>query len=89
VAGVRGPLGKGAPVGFTKQSLERCFWGVRQEGFKDHPFGGCLAHRDVVALGATAPHRSVGKGVQEMHLLQIEHHISVEQVAQTDMEEHL
>jgi len=53
----------------------------------DHPYGGCIAPRDVVALGATAPHRSRGKGVQEMHLLQIEHLISVEQVAQTVMEE--
>jgi hypothetical protein len=52
-------------------------------------FGGCIAPREVVALGATAPHRSVEKGVQEMHLPQIEHRISVEQVARTIMEEHL
>jgi hypothetical protein len=52
-------------------------------------FGGCTAPRTVVALGATAPHRCVEGGVQGMHLLQIGHRISVEQVAQTLMEEHL
>ena len=58
--------------------------------FDDHPeVGGCTTLRTVVALGATAPHRSGRNGVQEMHLLQIEHRISVEQVAQTVMEEHL
>jgi hypothetical protein len=67
----------------------KVFSEVRQERFKDHPFGGCTAPRDVVALGATAPHGSVGKGVQKMHLLQIEHRISVEQVAHTVMEEYL
>jgi hypothetical protein len=50
---------------------------------------GCIAPRAVVALGATAPHRCVESRVQEMHLLQIEHRISVEQVAHTVMEEHL
>jgi hypothetical protein len=39
--------------------------------------------------GCTAPHRCVEGGVQEMHLLQVGHRISVEQVAQTLMEEHL
>ncbi len=53
------------------------------------PIWGCTTPRDVVALGATAPHGIVGKGVQEMHLLQIEHRISVEQVAQTVMGEYL
>ncbi len=50
---------------------------------------GCIAPREVVALRPTAPRRSVGKGVQEMHLLHCEHRISVEQVAQTIMEERL
>ena len=35
------------------------------------------------------PTGAVRNGVQEMHLLQIEHRISVEQVAHTVMEEHL
>jgi hypothetical protein len=50
---------------------------------------GCIARRAVVALDTIAPHRCVEGRVQEMHLLQIEHRISVEQVAQTVMEEHL
>jgi hypothetical protein len=50
---------------------------------------GCIAPRAIVGLGVTAPYRCVEGGVQEMHLLQIEHRISVEQVAQTHMEEHL
>jgi hypothetical protein len=53
------------------------------------PIWGCTAPRDVVALSATSPHGSVGRGVQKMRLLQIEHRISVEQVAQTVMEEYL
>ena len=58
--------------------------------FDDHPeVGGCTTLRAVVALGATATHRSGRNGVQEMHLLHIEHRISVEQVAHTVMEEHL
>ena len=69
--------------------MEERYSEVRQESLKDHPFGGCIAPRDLVALGATAPYGSVGKGVQKMHLLQIEHRISVEQVAQTVMEEYL
>jgi hypothetical protein len=52
-------------------------------------FGGCTALRPVVALGATASHRSGWNGAQEMHLLHFEHRISVEQVAQTIMEEYL
>jgi hypothetical protein len=47
----------------------------------------CTAPRDVIALGATAPVGSVGEGVQEMHLLLLEHGVSVEQVAQSVMEE--
>jgi hypothetical protein len=40
----------------------------------DHPgVWGCIAPRAVVALGITAPHRCVEGGLQEMHLLQIEH----------------
>jgi len=54
--------------------------------FQNRPFGGCIAPREVVALNATTPHKSVGKGVQEMQLLQIEHRISIEQVANTVME---
>jgi hypothetical protein len=50
---------------------------------------GCTAPCAVVALSAAAPRRSGRNGVQEMHLLQVEHRISVEQVAQTLMEEHL
>jgi len=74
---------------YSPKLVEEAFSEVRQERLKDHPYSGCIAPRDVVALGATAPHRSVGKGVQKMHLLQIEHRISVEQVAQTVMEEYL
>ena len=57
--------------------------------FQNRPFGGCIAPREVVALSATNLHKSVGKGVQEMQLLQIEHRISVEQVAHTVMEKNL
>jgi len=57
--------------------------------FRNRPFGGCIAPREVVALRATTPHKSVGKGVQEMQFLQIEHRISVEQVAHTLMEKNL
>jgi hypothetical protein len=39
-------------------------------------------------LAATAPHGRVGKGVRKMHLLQIEHRIGVEHVAQTAMEQY-
>jgi hypothetical protein len=74
---------------YSPECVEEAFSEVSQEGFKDHPFGGCIAPRHIVALGATAPHRSVGKGVQEMHLLQIEHRISVAQVSQTVMKEYL
>ena len=73
---------------FSELPFKR-FSDVRQESFKDHPFGGCMAPCDVVALGATAPYRSGRSGVQEMHLLHIEHRISVEQVAQTSMREYL
>ena len=52
-------------------------------------FGGCTALRPVVVLGATASHRSGRNGVQEMHFLQIEHPVSVEQVAKTSMREYL
>jgi hypothetical protein len=52
-------------------------------------FRGCITPRTVVALGATALHRFDEGGVQGMHLLQIEHRISVEQVAHTVMEEYL
>src|SRR5215213_9779146 len=62
---------------------------ARQESLKDHPCGGCTAPRGIVRLGATTPHRSVGKGVRGMHFLQIEDRISVEQVAQTSMREYL
>ncbi len=62
---------------------------VRQERFKGHLFGGCIASRDAVALGAITPHRSLGIGAQGIRLLQIEHQISVEQVAHTVMEEYL
>ena len=74
---------------YSPNLVEGEFSEVRQEGFKDHPFGGCIAPRDDVALGATAPYRSVGKGVHERSLLQIEHRISVEQVAQTVKEEYI
>jgi hypothetical protein len=58
--------------------------------FDDHPeVGGCTTLRAVVALGATASHRSGRNGVQEMYLLHIEHRVSVEQVAHTVMVEHL
>jgi hypothetical protein len=67
----------------------RGFSELRQRRFKEHPFGACIAPRAFVALGAAAPYRSGRNGVQEMHLLQIEHPISVEQVAQTVMEEHV
>jgi hypothetical protein len=64
-------------------------WGS-SPNVNNHPqVWGCIAPRAVVGLGATAPHRCVEGGVQGMHLLQIEHRISVEQVAQTPMEEHL
>ena len=53
------------------------------------PIWGCIAPREVVALSATTLHKSVGKGVQEMQLLQIEHRISVEQVAHTAMEKNV
>ena len=74
----------------TKRSLEvERISEVRQESVKDRPFGGCIARSDVVASGVTAPHGRVGKGVQEMHLLQLEHRTSVEHVAQTVMEQYL
>jgi hypothetical protein len=60
---------------------------VRQVCSKNRPFGGCVAPREVVALSATTPHKSVEKGVQEMQLLQIEHRISIEQVPQAIKEE--
>jgi hypothetical protein len=40
---------------------------LRRESLKDHPCGGCTAPRGAVRLDATAPHRSVGKGVRGMH----------------------
>ena len=40
-------------------------------------------------LSATTPHKSVEKRVQEMQLLQIEHRISIEQVAHTVVEKYL
>jgi hypothetical protein len=52
-------------------------------------FGGCTAHRPVVALGATASHRSGRNGVKELHFLQIEYRISVAQVAQTSVREYV
>ena len=74
----------------TKRSLEvERISEVRQESVKDRPFGGCIARSDVVASGVTAHHGRVGKGAQEMHLLQLEHRTSVEHVAQTVMEEYL
>jgi hypothetical protein len=64
-------------------------WGS-SPNVNNHPeVWGCIAPRAVVALSASAPHRCVGKGVRGMHFLQIEHRISVEQVAHTLMEEHL
>src|SRR5215208_6220673 len=48
-------------------------WGS-SPNVNDHPgVWGCIAPRAVVALGITAPHRCVEGGLQEMHLLQIEH----------------
>jgi hypothetical protein len=68
--------------------VEDAFCEVRQERIKDHPCGGCTAPRGAVRLGATAPQRSVGKGVRGMHFLQIEYRMNVEQVAQAVMEKH-
>jgi hypothetical protein len=62
---------------------------VRQVCSKNRPFGGCVAPREVVALSATTPHKSVEKGVQEMQFLQIEQRISIEQVAHAFLEKYL
>jgi hypothetical protein len=76
------PGGHRAPVGLV-------VLGSSPVKFQRSSIWGCTAPYDVVALGATAPQESVGKVVQKLHLLQIEHRISVEQVAQTVMEEYL
>jgi hypothetical protein len=76
-------------MGLAREQLLWQILGGSLGKFKRSPIWGCPAPRNVVALGATAPHRSVGKEVQGMHLLQIEHRISVEQAAQTVMEKYL
>jgi hypothetical protein len=77
----------GRDNGARRRTRDGAIFEDRQVCFKNRPFGGCIAPGEVVALSATTPHKSVGKGVQEMQLLQIEHRISIEQVPQAIKEE--
>jgi hypothetical protein len=79
--------GVGRDNSARRRTGEGAIFEDRQVCFKNRPFEGCIAPGEVVALSATTPHKSVGKGVQEMQLLQIEHRISIEQVPQAIKEE--
>jgi hypothetical protein len=77
---------KEAHVGFDNDGL---LMEVRQDSFKDRPFGGLHREERCCCIRCNRSPQERGEGVQEMHLLQIEHRTSVEHVAQTVMEEYL
>jgi hypothetical protein len=56
--------------------------------FESAPVWGCTAPRHVIALGAAAPHVSVGKEYRRCTTYGSNTRISVEQVIQTPMEEY-
>jgi hypothetical protein len=76
----------GVEGAFSELSCKR-FSEVRQESFKDHPFGVAPLLAMLLHWVQPLPTGAWAQEYKRMHLLQIEHRIRIEQAAKTVMEE--